>query len=101
MVAECLLGATGAWLEIGPRDEIGQEIERFERFVRYGVRLVNRVELLGAATANSLAVIVYSFAGVSSVMRLWRSTACSSMRIPLAWRLSIGSSTWIIRTGIT
>lgn len=50
-------------LKIGPRSDILAEASRFSEFVRYGVELNQRVELLGVATGDSLGALVYGFAG--------------------------------------
>ena len=50
-------------LKLGPCDDIREEVERYESFVKYGVRLRHRVELLGHAYDQSLGAISYSFAG--------------------------------------
>jgi CheY-like chemotaxis protein len=50
-------------LKIGPKPDILEEAARFQEFVRYGVELDQRVELLGVAEGDSLAALVYSFAG--------------------------------------
>lgn len=58
-------------LKVGPRSEIEAEVGRFDRFVRFGVHLRHRVEILGWAYAHSLACIVYSFAGGLHGPQLW------------------------------
>ena len=50
-------------LKIGPKPDIREEASRFREFVRYGVELEQRVELLGVAERDALAGLVYSFAG--------------------------------------
>lgn len=50
-------------VKIGPVKEIEQELERYERFVKFGVRMAQRVELLGYAAENLIGGIAYSFAG--------------------------------------
>lgn len=50
-------------VKIGPIKEIAAEYERYERFVKFGVRLAQRVELLGYAPENLIGGIAYSFAG--------------------------------------
>jgi CheY-like chemotaxis protein len=50
-------------LKIGPKLDILEEASRFREFVRYGVELDQRVELLGVAAKDSLGALVYSFAG--------------------------------------
>lgn len=59
-------------IKIGPVNEIKEEAERFERFVRFGVPLRHRVELDGWAEAGVLGLICYGFAGggVSEVRSL-------------------------------
>lgn len=52
-------------VKIGPRAEIEAEVRRYEEYVRFGVRLEERVELLQYADGGSLAGIVYSLAGGS------------------------------------
>jgi CheY-like chemotaxis protein len=58
-------GSTGhqTVLKIGPKVEILEEAARFMEYVRYGVELAQRVELLGVARADALGGLVYSFAG--------------------------------------
>lgn len=56
------LRASPVVLKIGPRDDIAAEADRYHRFVKYGVPLVHRVELLGHATDQALGVACYSFA---------------------------------------
>ncbi|MGH8897387.1 MAG: response regulator [Egibacteraceae bacterium] len=50
-------------LKIGPKGEILEEAARYQEFVRFGVELDERVELLGVGCRDSLGGIVYSFAG--------------------------------------
>ncbi len=50
-------------LKVGPRDEIAEEASRYIEFVRFGVRLEERVELLSYATGDVLGAVVYSMAG--------------------------------------
>ncbi len=50
-------------LKIGPKADIREEASRFREFVRYGVELDQRVELLGVAERDLLGGLVYSFAG--------------------------------------
>ena len=50
-------------LKIGPKPDILEEASRYREFVRYGVELDQRVELLGTAVRDSLGGLVYSFAG--------------------------------------
>lgn len=50
-------------LKIGPTLDIELESRRFDEFVRFGVNLRQRVEVLGTAFAHSLGCIAYSFAG--------------------------------------
>lgn len=50
-------------VKLGRRKAVEHEIESFRSFVRFGVALDSRVELLGTATADNLAAACYSFAG--------------------------------------
>lgn len=50
-------------LKVGPKDEIFEEATRYSEYVRYGVKLAERVELLAVAGADALGGLVYSFAG--------------------------------------
>jgi CheY-like chemotaxis protein len=50
-------------IKIGPREELKEEASRYLEVVRFGVRLEERVELLGTASGDSLGAIVYSMAG--------------------------------------
>lgn len=50
-------------VKIGPIGEIEEEVERYDRFVKFGVRMAQRVELLNFARVGSLGGIAYSFAG--------------------------------------
>jgi CheY-like chemotaxis protein len=50
-------------LKIGPKPDIREEASRFREFVRYGVELDQRVELLGVAERDTLGGLVYSLAG--------------------------------------
>lgn len=50
-------------LKLGPCRDIREEVERYQRFVKYGVRLRHRVELLGHAYDQALGAVCYSFAG--------------------------------------
>jgi Response regulator receiver domain len=50
-------------VKIGPVDEIRQEVDRYQRFVKFGVRMEQRVELLSYAYDGLLGGIAYSFAG--------------------------------------
>lgn len=50
-------------LKIGPKFDILEEASRYREFVRYGVELDQRVELLAVAGKDSLGALVYSFAG--------------------------------------
>jgi CheY-like chemotaxis protein len=49
-------------LKIGPVADIGVETDRYHRFVKYGVPLSARVELLGSAKDQSLGAVCYSLA---------------------------------------
>jgi CheY-like chemotaxis protein len=50
-------------LKIGPVDGIREEVERYEHFVKFGVRLTQRVELLEHTYHHALGAVCYSFAG--------------------------------------
>jgi CheY-like chemotaxis protein len=50
-------------LKVGPVADIKAEAARYEAFVKYGVRMTHRVELLGHAYGHTLGAISYSFAG--------------------------------------
>jgi CheY-like chemotaxis protein len=50
-------------LKIGPKPDILEEASRYREFVKYGVELDQRVELLAVAGRDSLGGLVYSFAG--------------------------------------
>jgi CheY-like chemotaxis protein len=50
-------------LKIGPVADIREEADRYAQFVKYGVRLRQRVELLGEIRMPSLGAVCYSFAG--------------------------------------
>jgi CheY-like chemotaxis protein len=50
-------------VKIGPIKEIEAEVERYQRFVKFGVRLAQRVELLSSTIESSVGGIAYSFAG--------------------------------------
>jgi CheY-like chemotaxis protein len=50
-------------LKLGPIEDVREELARYREYVRYGVKLVQRVELLGAAFRDAIGGIVYSFAG--------------------------------------
>lgn len=50
-------------LKLGPVDDIQAEVARYQEYVRYGVQLEQRVELLAHSVRDALAGIVYSFAG--------------------------------------
>lgn len=50
-------------LKIGPKNDVYEEAVRFYEYVRYGVELTHRVELLGVAGVDALGGLVYSFAG--------------------------------------
>jgi CheY-like chemotaxis protein len=57
------VGGSRCVLKIGPAAEIRQEVERYSQFVKYGVRLRQRVELLGHTCPYALGAVCYSFAG--------------------------------------
>lgn len=50
-------------LKIGPVADIREEADRYAQFVKYGVRLRQRVELLGETRLHALGAVCYSFAG--------------------------------------
>jgi CheY-like chemotaxis protein len=50
-------------LKVGPVADIREELARYQEYVRYGVQLDQRVELLAATFRDSIGGIVYSFAG--------------------------------------
>ncbi len=50
-------------LKVGPVADIREEADRYAQFVKYGVRLRQRVELLGATQLHVLGAVCYSFAG--------------------------------------
>lgn len=50
-------------IKVGPRSELLEEANRYLEFVRFGVRLEERVELLALTSGDSLAAVVYSLAG--------------------------------------
>jgi DNA-binding NarL/FixJ family response regulator len=50
-------------LKLGPKEDIFDEAARYHEYVRYGVKLAQRVELLAVARADALGGLVYSFAG--------------------------------------
>ena len=52
-------------LKVGPKRDIFDEAARFHEYVRYGVELSHRVELLGVTGADALGGLIYSFAGGS------------------------------------
>lgn len=50
-------------LKVGPVEGIREEVERYEHFVKFGVRLTQRVELLEHTYHHALGAVCYSFAG--------------------------------------
>lgn len=50
-------------VKVGPNGVIQEEVDRYNQFVKYGVRLAERVELLAQTSRDGFAAIVYSFAG--------------------------------------
>jgi CheY-like chemotaxis protein len=50
-------------VKVGPTSVIQEEVDRYNQFVKYGVRLAERVELLAQTSRDGFAAIVYSFAG--------------------------------------
>ena len=57
------VGGNRCVIKIGPREEIQEEVERYEGFVKFGVRMAQRVELLNYAYESMLGAVAYSFAG--------------------------------------
>jgi CheY-like chemotaxis protein len=64
-VLDGALGGQKTVLKVGPKDDIMEEAARFSEYVRYGVKLDQRIELLGVTRADALGGLVYSFAGGS------------------------------------
>ena len=50
-------------LKLGPVADIKEEVARYEEYVRYGVQLEQRVELLSSDFREAIGGVVYSFAG--------------------------------------
>src|SRR5262249_22981382 len=50
-------------VKIGPVADIEEEVQRYHHFVKYGVRLAERVELLATSSRDGFAAVTYSFAG--------------------------------------
>jgi CheY-like chemotaxis protein len=50
-------------VKVGPTDEIVEEASRYDEYVKFGVPLEERVEMLACSLADSLGIIVYSLAG--------------------------------------
>lgn len=50
-------------IKVGPREEIAEEAERYRRYVKFGIRLKHRVEMLGHVQGDALGLLCYSFAG--------------------------------------
>ena len=50
-------------LKVASRESTTSEVERYNRFVKYGVPLLHRVEMLGHAVDQALGAVCYSFAG--------------------------------------
>lgn len=50
-------------LKLGPRDEISDEIDAYEKYVRFGRHIYTRVEALSHVLADSIGGICYSFVG--------------------------------------
>jgi DNA-binding NarL/FixJ family response regulator len=57
------VGGNRCVIKIGPRKLIEEEVERYEGFVKFGVRMAQRVELLNYAYESQLGAVTYSFAG--------------------------------------
>jgi CheY-like chemotaxis protein len=86
--ADDIHGGQNTILKIGPKPDILEEASRFSEFVRYGVALNQRPEMLGVATGDSLGALVYSFAGgvyqrdlASLDDMLVRSIAANSLKL--------------------
>lgn len=56
------LPPTRAVVKIGPIEDIDRERERYHRFVKFGVPLRHRVEMMGSARGQALGMICYSYA---------------------------------------
>ena len=50
-------------LKVGPLEDIEEEVRRYHHFVKFGVRLAERVELLASTLRDGFGAIAYSFAG--------------------------------------
>ncbi len=50
-------------LKVGPLDDIEEEVRRYHRFVKFGVRLAERVEMLADTLQDGFGAVAYSFAG--------------------------------------
>lgn len=50
-------------LKLGPVADVREEVSRYQEYVRYGVQLEQRVELLASAFQDAIGGVVYSFAG--------------------------------------
>lgn len=57
------VGGNRCVIKVGPRKLIEEEVERYEGFVKFGVRMAQRVELLNYAYESQLGAVTYSFAG--------------------------------------
>jgi hypothetical protein len=62
---ELQTGRPGDWvvIKLAAKDEILQEVGRYELFVRFDGEAKHRVELLAYATANALGALCYALAG--------------------------------------
>lgn len=88
-------------LKIGPVAGIREEVERYEHFVKFGVRLTQRVELLDHTYHHALGAVCYSFAGgvfgdaLVSLDELLRSSEDSSIaRDAIAEIFALSSQNW-------
>jgi CheY-like chemotaxis protein len=64
-LAERPVTGTPVVLKIASRTSTAIEADRYHRFVKYGVPLMHRVELMGHAEDSALGAVCYSFAGQS------------------------------------
>ncbi len=56
-------------MKIGPRDDAEQESARYRAFVRYGLPLKHRVEMLDAVLGDTLGVVCYSHGSTDAEIR--------------------------------
>lgn len=88
-------------LKIGPVAGIREEVERYGRFVKFGVRLTQRVELLDHTYHHALGAVCYSFAGgvfgdaLVSLDELLRSSGDSDLAsAAIAELFALSSQSW-------